>query len=565
MKKRTAFAFLALVFIIVMAAAGCSERQTDPIITFESDGGSAVAEREKTASVFPVATKEGFRIEGWYEDKYYKKRATFPYTATKDTTLYAKWTDVEKGSDGIEYERTEDGKAFVAVSYRDPSYSVCVPDEHLGLPVVKIASGFMKNRSYVGLFLIGKNVAQIDEEFYRCVSLTRFEVRGVNENYAVENDALVDVSDKEERIICAYPRGLRTEEYTVNIKVGKDAFLYNSSIKNLTLGENASAEEGAFKEMTVLESFTVNESNGYFSAKDGILYSKDFTVLYNYPANKKGTEAVIPDSVITVEDGAFENSKVSVITLGKGVENYEDYSSVPYLTEFKVKSGNPFYKAEEGLIYGADGKTLYRVPQALEGEARVKEGAETISNFAFYETGKITSVFLPKSVKTVCDFAFYYCTEMTNLRFEEESEVEEIRGGAFVKCDKLKEMTVTSRVPPKTGDEGIDCGEFASGFKIIIPDNAKEAYEYFWDFGVKYFDATGRGVTTYTVTFDSNGGSDAGSFHGLLVREPEEPTKEGMIFTGWYDNKDCFGEKIEFPFVTQGHATLYACWELLIE
>ena len=553
MKKWIAVIVLAFV---VAFAAGCSERVAEPRIVFDSKGGNAVAEREKTAETFPVSVKDGFRIEGWYKDENYIERVVFPYTATKDVTLYAKWTDTETGSEGIEYERTEDGKGFAAVAYREKSYSVCIPDEHLGLPVTTIGNGFMKNRAYVGLFFIGKNVTQIDEEFYRCVSLVRFEVKGVNERYAVENDALVDVIDNE---IVAYPRGLQTQEYSVNRTVGKNAFTYNSSIKKLSLGEKASADEGAFSEMTALESFSVNEDNGYFSSANGILYSKDRTILYKYPCKKSGEEATIPDSVKTVKDGAFSGAEVRIITLGTGVERYEDYSYTPNLTEYRVKQGNEFYKTESGLLYGADGKILYRVPQAAEGEVTVADGTETVSNFAFSETKKITSVFLPESVKNISDFAFYYCMTLKTIRFAEESEAETVSGGAFVKCESLEKLVVTSRRPPET--DGFDCNSFADDFKIVVPDNAEEAYGYFWSFAKGYLNAEGRGVAEYSVTFETYGGTETESFHGLFVEEPVAPKKDGMIFAGWYDNPRCFGEKAVFPFVTEDHITLYACWE----
>ena len=47
--------------------------------------------------------------------------------------------------------------------------------------------------------------------------------------------------------------------------------------------------------------------------------------------------------------------------------------------------------------------------------------------------------------------------------------------------------------------------------------------------------------TTYTVTFDSQGGSDIASqsvYTGNVVRNPGAPTREGYTFTGWYKSAD---------------------------
>lgn len=54
-------------------------------------------------------------------------------------------------------------------------------------------------------------------------------------------------------------------------------------------------------------------------------------------------------------------------------------------------------------------------------------------------------------------------------------------------------------------------------------------------YGNKYFTANWR-YNTYTITFDSDGGSNVASISGQYasnVTAPASPTKEGYIFTGW--------------------------------
>ena len=46
----------------------------------------------------------------------------------------------------------------------------------------------------------------------------------------------------------------------------------------------------------------------------------------------------------------------------------------------------------------------------------------------------------------------------------------------------------------------------------------------------------------YTITFDSNGGTDVPPqelMYGDLVAEPEPPTREGYTFGGWYMDENC--------------------------
>ena len=69
----------------------------------------------------------------------------------------------------------------------------------------------------------------------------------------------------------------------------------------------------------------------------------------------------------------------------------------------------------------------------------------------------------------------------------------------------------------------------------------------------------------YTITFDSRGGTDVPSqtdvMYGEFVEEPEPPTREGYVFTGWYSDENCRYEwDMDVTQVAQS-MTLYAGWE----
>lgn len=64
----------------------------------------------------------------------------------------------------------------------------------------------------------------------------------------------------------------------------------------------------------------------------------------------------------------------------------------------------------------------------------------------------------------------------------------------------------------------------------------------------------------FKIKFDSDGGSAVGNqyaIRGETIVEPEDPTKEGFIFAGWYDGET------EFDFTTEieSHLTLTAKWD----
>lgn len=66
----------------------------------------------------------------------------------------------------------------------------------------------------------------------------------------------------------------------------------------------------------------------------------------------------------------------------------------------------------------------------------------------------------------------------------------------------------------------------------------------------------------YTVTFDSQEGSEVGSqtvTHGETVQKPDDPTKDGLVFGGWYTDADCTAE-FDFSTAVTGNMILYAKW-----
>ncbi|MTA90273.1 MAG: hypothetical protein F2536_05110, partial [Actinobacteria bacterium] len=72
-------------------------------------------------------------------------------------------------------------------------------------------------------------------------------------------------------------------------------------------------------------------------------------------------------------------------------------------------------------------------------------------------------------------------------------------------------------------------------------------------------------VVTYTVTFNSNGGSNVsnGSFtSGGSVSEPTAPTRSGFTFDGWSTTQNNAATKVTFPYSpgVTNNITLYALW-----
>lgn len=68
--------------------------------------------------------------------------------------------------------------------------------------------------------------------------------------------------------------------------------------------------------------------------------------------------------------------------------------------------------------------------------------------------------------------------------------------------------------------------------------------------------------TSYTVTFNTNGGSTVASktvAANATIEKPADPRKDGYTFTGWY-KESSLNNSVSFPYTVTGNVTLYAKW-----
>ncbi len=85
------------------------------------------------------------------------------------------------------------------------------------------------------------------------------------------------------------------------------AFLGCESLTTVTIPSGVYAiVPRAFALCTALTSIDVDPENANYCSVDGVLFSKDKTVLCQYPMGKEEATYTIPDSVTTIKHGAFE-------------------------------------------------------------------------------------------------------------------------------------------------------------------------------------------------------------------------------------------------------------------
>lgn len=171
--------------------------------------------------------------------------------------------------------------------------------------------------------------------------------------------------------------------------IGDSAFA-DTSISHVTLPENLQDFNGTVFNSESIEHYNVSPENPYFTAVDGVVYSKDLTKLVAYPvgryANGGANDFVIPESVTEIGKYAFLNCKHTSFKIPGTVKDIQ----------YQAFAGNTQLKS-----------------------IAIENGVENIYDNAFLACNKLTSVHLPTSVKYIgyCTFGFIYALDYDGLAF----------------------------------------------------------------------------------------------------------------------------------------------------
>ncbi|MBQ6116608.1 MAG: leucine-rich repeat domain-containing protein, partial [Oscillospiraceae bacterium] len=258
--------------------------------------------------------------------------------------------------------------------------------------------------------------------FSGCGGLTSIHVAENNPNYRSLDGVLFS---RDMTALLRYPAGRQDLEYGIPegvTSIGYGAFNGCSSLTSITIPEGVtSIGDFAFSGCGGLTGIIVEENNPSYRSLDGVLFSKDLTVLLVYPAGKQDPDYVIPEGVSSVGSGAFEGcSGLTEVTLPEGVTSIGDsaFADCSGLTEITIPEGVTSI-GNFAFAY-CSGLTAITIP----------EGVTSINNAAFFGCSGLTEVAIPESVTSIGDGAFYGCDSLTQVRYAGTAEDwERIEGG----------------------------------------------------------------------------------------------------------------------------------------
>ncbi|MDO5525903.1 MAG: leucine-rich repeat protein [Prevotella sp.] len=235
-------------------------------------------------------------------------------------------------------------------------------------------------------------------------------------------------------------------------EIGPFAFRLCTSLTSVNIPKTVtSMGNGIFSGCENLTEINIDSSNPNYCAVQGVIYSKDMTVLHSWPnttasftvpnsvteiypyafnAGTKLTSVTLPNSLITIGECAFGGcNSITSINIPASVKfmNIGVFAYCQKLNSINVDEGNAEYSSVDGVLYSKDVTTLVTCPGGLKS-LTVPATVTAIGSNAFQEC-TLSSIVLPNSLKKIKYQAFFLCKNLTSINIPNSVEV--IEEGAF--------------------------------------------------------------------------------------------------------------------------------------
>lgn len=230
-----------------------------------------------------------------------------------------------------------------------------------------------------------------------------------------------------------------------------------SSVRNI-LNTYSNQINNPFRKCTSLDVIEVDVSNQWLCAIDGILYNKDQSVLYTYPAHRMAESFEVPEVVKSVCRYAFyHNPNIKEIAFrgsssGIGASAFADCTALEHVelpTGLSYLLANVFRNCvnlasieipagvrgmSEQVFYGCSSLTSIELP----------EGLTEIGGLAFMNCNSLVSAILPSTLSLLPNGLFKGCSSLRDVKIS--SGIQRISGNAFENCTSLKVLDLPASI-----------------------------------------------------------------------------------------------------------------------
>ena len=335
--------------------------------------------------------------------------------------------------------------------------------------------------------IIPNSVTAIGEcAFLDCTRLTSIKADASNKNYSSVDGVLYN---KDKTILVAYPTG-REGTFTIPsgvLRIENNAFNRCVNLTSITIANSVTAiGECVFEGCTRLTSIEVDSSNNIYSSVNGVLYSKDRTVLVTYPPGRNGAYT-IPDNVLCIGDYAFSKcSGLMSITIPNSVMEIGDYAFSGCSSLTSIILPNSVTEIGEWAFDACFGLTSISIPNGVTVLRKavfrqcygltivsIPNNITEIGEGAFSVCSGLTSVSIPNSVSVIGTYAFVHCIKLANVAIPRS--VTSIGEGAFTNCTELTSINIDSANEFYTSIDGVLFSKDRTTL-VAYPSGRKGAY-----------------------------------------------------------------------------------------
>ena len=407
----------------------------------------------------------------------------------------------------FEYAYDETNGTLSINGYNGSDYDIEIPDEIGGHKVTSLYIGYDFNN--VKSLTIPAGVKSITFESVQR-NLTNITVDENNESYK-SVDGVLYSSDMKELIV--YPN--KGDEVVIpeGVETIDENAICNQNIQTLTIPstlqwiyvdyddviKKCEIKDGIYRILELcyrLENIKVSEDNPICCSVDGILYSKDKTMLIKCPILKDGIVDVPPETKIIYFKAFAECIKIDEINMGDNVENIwtsaffgcaslkklhisESCTSIGVdafrecvnLTEINIPAGVKYlnrdmfeltgiteidfpedseFRCDNGIVYSKDMKKVEFALGVFGDSVQIPEGVVEICDEAFYNFDAVKEVILPESLEKIGYQAFCYMEDMKSIVIPEN--VKYIESAAFFRSG-LEKVVIESTKLENIGDD----------------------------------------------------------------------------------------------------------------
>lgn len=337
---------------------------------------------------------------------------------------------------GFTYE-IEGGEAVIK-KYDGIAKNLTIPDQLGGCDVTKIENNAFDSNTSIVTMTIGKGIKEIGSTaFWYCANVEEFIVNKENPTFSSVQGVMMN---KQGTTLLHYPAGKKSEYNIPSLvqSIAASAFFRCEELTRITIPKSVTdiSEEAIFK-CTKLRQIIADPNNSHYSSKEGVLYDKRFEKVIFCPTDGQG-KYLMPDTVNKIGKYAFfANYNLNSIAVDAKNKSFSSRDGVLYSKDNTVLVQCPI--GRQGRFIVAKNTTKID-PSAFAycfnlSEIVLPEGLIGIGEFAFGACQALQKINLPKSITEIGKEAFMYCYKLSAISVPDR--VKAIQESTFYQCQSL--------------------------------------------------------------------------------------------------------------------------------